>query len=75
LASGEKVEIKMTGMISYSNQQRLLFVNSRAVNKGGDAIATLIYEQLRAMKWSGSPAAEARTLFIQFDGGSENVNK
>jgi len=75
LSSGEKLEIKLSGMLSYSDDQRLLFCQTANVAKGGNAIATLILLKLKHIKTSGTPAAAARTLHLQVDGGSENINK
>ena len=75
LETGEKVDIKIFGVISYSNGQRLLLIHSAAVDKGANAIATMIWATVHAIKTSGTPAANARIAFFQFDGAGENINK
>ncbi len=50
------------------------FLHDRTVDKGANAIATLLYCTIRHFKTVGV-SRSVDTLYIQCDGGSENINR
>ena len=75
LATLMKLRLSTGGIISESTSTRVLFFYSDAIAKGGNTIASALYAQVRAIKTCSSIAANAHTLFLQCDGGSENINR
>ena len=75
LATTMKLKLATGGIISESTSSRVLFFYSDAIRKGGNTIASALYAQVRAIKTSSTVAANAHTLFLQTDGGSENINQ
>jgi hypothetical protein len=69
------IDIKVGGMISYSKPMKYLWLLPPAIKKSANMLLTLLLWTILAVKTSASPAAAARTLFLQCDGGSENVNR
>jgi len=74
LRTGDRLPIRVGAVLNLGTDQCTLFFSNDCVPKGGNLIATVLLEQLRAIKFSGSPSASAQTLYLQFDGGSENIN-
>ena len=75
LSSLMKLRLATGGIISESTATRVLFFYCDAIKKGGNTIASALYTQVRAIKTSSTKAANAHTLFLQCDGGSENINR
>jgi hypothetical protein len=51
-----------------------VFFCNDTLDKGANLTATVLLMLLRAIKSSNTPAALADTLYLQFDGGAENIN-
>ena len=59
---------------SYGNDQWYYFLSLKWWPKGANFLLETKYHLLRSLYTSTSPSAQARVLFDQFDGGSENRN-
>jgi hypothetical protein len=67
---------KLGGLIDLGIGQRHLFLCAPTVAKDASLIMHVLYWQLVALKTSTTAAGRtADTLYLQVDGGSENVNK
>ena len=74
--TAEKAELHVGGLLSYGTGLRYLlgwFANCSI--KGGNLICTWLFFYLYSLKRSTLPAAQARELHVQVDGGSENINQ
>ena len=73
MQSDGPMSVKTGGIINFSTATNYVFGHwAGSVSKGGNSVATLLWNVIRAAKRSDHPCAHARTLQIQMDGGSEN---
>ena len=66
----------MGALVVYARGERynFPFLHDRTVDKGANAIATLLYCTVRHFKTVGT-SRSVETLYLQCDGGSENINR
>lgn len=63
----------VAAVIDWNSGDQTMFVHTDSLSKNSNSIATMVYECVRAIKTSGTEAAQAPELIIQSDGGSENA--
>lgn len=74
LRTGDRLALRVGAVLNLGTDHCTLFFSNDCIPKGGNLIATVLLAQLRAIKFSGSPSAAAQTLYLQLDGGAENIN-
>ena len=71
-----KLDILLGAAVVFARGERYdyPFLYDKTVDKGANTIATIIFSLVRYFKSTGS-SMTATTLYLQCDGGSENINR
>jgi len=75
MSSAKRLEMRIGGLLGFHDNSRTLFCWTPKFKKSGNLIGTVLMNAILATKTSDTPAAGARKLYLQVDGGSENINR
>ena len=65
--------MRLGNCINWDGGSKRFFLHFDHLPKDSNSIASMLYEEIRAIKTGDTPAASATELILQSDGGSENA--